>query len=325
MCSLLTLTLLWLTQNPPSADLPLELIGGWRLTGEFARGAIAIDHVGKKIYLVGHAQQNEVYEYDLPTHGTGKDINTWPILKPIRVIPAWWKDGYANGLAFHDGKLWAAARKYYDTAPPETMTLFAMTGETIDIKLPRQQFAGFVKSVGKFPEIGCGGYESGQGAAFGPTLATLEGKKLIDNNFANDWKTREKREPNYHSVDHKDSWVALEPREINGVKEGRWACDRIYGGGIRTSTGIYYWPTMGIGDIDYKRQNETFAATNITYLYHYDPTTYKLIGWKKLDDIGRVHGHDISPDGKHFYLCEVHAWKSGLYQTDPVVRLYQLK
>lgn len=302
-----------------------ELLGGWCLTGEFARGGIAINHESKKLYLVGHAQRREVCEFDLPAHGTGVEITSWPKLKPTRTIQGWWKDGYANSLAYHDGKLWAAVRKYYDTAPPATLTLFSDTGESKTIKLPRQQFGGFVKSAGQFPELGCGGYESGQGSAFGPTLATLDGKSLIRHSFNANWDAREKRDPNYYPVGNKDTWSALEPRLNNGVKEGRWACDRIYGGGIRLKTGIYYWPSMGVGDIDYKRQNETFAATNTTYQYRYDPETYKLLGWKKLPELGPILGQEISPDGKLLYLSEGKAWKSGRYKVDPVVRVYLIK
>jgi hypothetical protein len=302
-----------------------QLLGGWRITGEFSRGGIAINHESKTLYVVGHAQRQEVYEFDLPDFGKGVKVGDWPALKSKRVIPGWWQDGYANSLVYHDGKLWAAVRKFYDTSPPSTLTLFALGGESRTIKLPRQQYSGFVKSAGQFPELGCGGYESGQGSAYGPTLATLEGKSLIAHDFNNNWDTREKREPNYFPVGHKDSWLALEPREVNGKKEGRWACDRIYGGGVRLKTGIYYWPQLGIGDIDYARQCDTFAATTATYQYRYDPETYKLLGWEKLSDLGPIHGQDISPDGKLLYLSEGNAWKSGLYQVDPVVRVYQIK
>ncbi|HMO36419.1 MAG TPA: hypothetical protein PKA06_10275, partial [Gemmatales bacterium] len=293
------------------------LLGGWRLTAEFARGGMAIDHTGKKLYLVGHAERDEVYEYELPEMGPGQDPQQWPALKPVRVIPGWWQDGYANSLAYHEGKLWAAIRKFYDTSPPKTLTLFASDGSQKEINLPRQQFSGFVKSAGKFPELGCGGYESGQGSAFGPTLATIEGKALIYHDFNADWKSREKREPNYYPVERKDCWTALEPREIQGKLEGRWACDRVYGGGVRLPSGIYFWPYMGIGDIDYARQSTTFAAKDQTYLYQYDPTNYALIGWKALPELGLITGHEVSPDGKLIYLVEGNVWKSGLYQVDP--------
>lgn len=313
----------WAEDKPEST---FKLLGGWRITGEFAIGGIAIDHVNRKLYMVGHGQRNEVYEYDLPEHGTGSDPAAWPRVNMVRKIPGWWEGGYANNLAFHEGKLWAAPRKFYDMKPPPNLVLFAMSGETKNIFLPRQEYGGFVKSPGsKFPEVGGGGYESGQGSAFGPTLAKLDGTRLIHHDMSGKWNTREKREPNYYPVGHKDGWTALEPRTINGKIEGRWACDRIYGGGIRLPTGIYYWPQMGIGDIDYKRQCRTFAATNVTYQYRYHPESYKLIDWKPFDGLGAIVGQDISPDGKLLYLNEEHIWKSGIYKVDPALRLYEIK
>ena len=113
------------------------------------------------------------------------------------------------------------------------------------------------------------------------------------------------------------------PRKVNGVLEGRWACDRVFGGGLRLESGIYYWPLMGIGDIAYKRQNLTFAAKNKTYQYRYDPVSCQLLGWKEMPDLGPILGQEISPDGKQIYLCEGDAWKSGVWKADPVLRLYQ--
>lgn len=322
----LLLTCLVAVQAEDKPESTFKLLGGWRITGEFARGGIAIDHTNRKLYMVGHAQRNEVYEYDLPEHGTGSDPASWPRVNMTRKIPGWWEGGYANNLAFHDGKLWAAPRTFYDMKPPPNLVLYARSGETKNVFLPRQQYSGFVKSPGgKFPEVGGGGYESGQGSAFGPTLAKLDGTRLIHHDMSGKWDTREKREPNYYPVGHKDGWTALEPRTINGKKEGRWACDRIYGGGIKLPTGVYYWPYMGTGDIDYKRQNITFAATDVTYQYRYDPETYKLNGWKLIPDLGAVHGQEVSPDGKLLYLNEGNAWRSGLYKADPVLRLYEIK
>ena len=149
--------------------------------------------------MAGHTQRNEVYEYTLPAHGTGTDINTWPKVDKVRVIKGWWPgvEGYANGLVWHKGKLWAAPRVFYDMKPPNVTKLYATDGEVMTIQLPRQQFAGFVKSA-KDLQLGCGGYESGQGSAFGPTLATLDGKVLINHSFRSTWDQREKRDPNYH-------------------------------------------------------------------------------------------------------------------------------
>jgi len=277
--------------------------------------------------MVGHGQRQEVYEYDLPEHGTGSNPASWPRVNIARTIPGWWpEDCYANNLSYHEGKLCAAPRKFYDMKPPPNLILFAKSGEAKNVFLPRQEYGGFVKSSGgKFPEVGGGGYESGQGSAFGPTLARLDGTRLIHHDMSGKWDTREKREPNYYPVERKDGWTALEPRTFNGKKEGRWACDRIYGGGIRLPTGIYYWPQMGVGDIDYKRQNRTFAATDITYEYRYHPETYKLLSWKPLPDVGSIVGQEVSPDGKLLYLNEAFAWQSGIYKADPVLRVYDIK
>lgn len=310
-------------QPPATEELNLKPLGGWRISSEYSRGGIAIDYANSKLYMVGHAHRNEVNEFHLPAHGTGTDINNWPRLDPVRVIKRWWpaEEGYANGLIWHKGKLWAAPRVFYDMKPPSVTKIYATDGEVITIPIPRQQFAGFVKSASEF-EIGCGGYESGQGSAFGPTLATVAGKILINHSFKGTWEQREKREPNYHAANEKD-WVAITPKKVDGILEGRWACDRVYGGGIRQASGVYYWPLMGIGDINYRRQNTTFAAANKTYQYRYDPTTYKLLGWKEMPGLGSVLGQEISPDGQRIYLCEGDAWTSGRWKAAPVVRLFQ--
>lgn len=319
---LLITSTVWSEEKPEST---FKLLGGWRITGEFAIGGIAIDHANRKLYMVGHAQRHEVYEYDLPEHGTGSDPAKWPRVNIVRTIPGWWEGGYANNLVFHDGKLWAAPRMFYDMKPPPNLILFARTKETKNVFLPRQQYGGFVKSPGQFPEVGGGGYESGQGSAFGPTLGKLDGTRLIHHDMSGKWDTREKREPNYFTLKGKDGWTALEPRIINGKKEGRWACDRIYGGGIRLPTGIYYWPHMGIGDINYDRQNRTFAAKNVTYQYRYHPETYQLLGWKEIPDLGGIIGQDVSPDGKLLYLNEENVWKNGIYKVDPALRVYEIQ
>lgn len=318
---------------PPSSELNLTLQGGYRITGEFSRGAIAIDHANRKMWMVGHAQRNEVYEYDLPVMGTGSNVNTWPILPIKRIIQGWWPagEGYANGLAFWNGKLWACPRVFYDMQPPPVTKMYATDGEVRTINIPRQKFAGFVKSAGGL-ELGGGGYESGQGSSSGPSLAKLDGTALIQYGWPSlpsdspaAWNERCPREPNYWYIGHTDNWVAWEPRpNSSGVVEGRWASDRIYGGGIRHSTGIYFWPWMGTGELNYALQTSTFALDkdNRTYLYRYDPTTYKLSGWKLRDFTGPILGQEISPDGQTLYLTEGSQWASGLYKVDHILRVY---
>jgi len=310
--------------DPQPTELNLQLLGGLRLNLAYGRGGIAIDHTAKKLYVVGHSQRNEVAEIDLPeAYGTGSDVNAWPILNPTRIIPGWWQGGYANSLAFIDGKLWAAPKSGYDTNPPNSTTLYAMTGETLAIPLPRQRFSGFIKSATGV-EFGCGGYESGQGYAYGPTLATLDGQVLMNRDNTNSWDKRERREPNYFrsTTPGNYTWVALDPVDIDGDGDldGCWACDRIYGGGLRFSHGVYYWPHMGCGEINYNWQTPTFGATTKTYQYRYDPASYSRIGWKEFDG-GRVVGHELMPDGK-VCLSIGSAWTQGT-ETKPAIKFYE--
>jgi len=306
---------------PAPAELNLQLIGGWRLTGEFSRGQLAMDHATMRAFVVGHEQRNEVNEYQLPPMGTGVDINTWPKVVKTKTIAGWWQGGYGSGIVYLGGQLRVAPKTFYDMAPPATTTIFAQDGTTQVVNVPRQRFAGFVKGVGSL-ELGSGGYESGQGFAMGPTLATMAGEKLIDFPQSTAWDRRCPREPNYWPKGA-DDWTALKPVDGKGV----WACDRVWGGGLRFTHGIYYWCFMGVGDIDYARQNETFAAENKTYLYRFDPVTYKLIGWKEwpVNTSLRVRGQEISPDGKYVYLLRTNAWKSGMYTVDPILEVYEVK
>lgn len=303
---------------PTPTELNLQLLGGWRLTGEFSRGHLAIDHATMRAFVVGHAQRNEVNEYKLPAMGVGADVNTYPKVVRTNLIPGFWQGGYGSGIVWDKTQLKVAPKKFYDTAPPTTTTIYAQDGTTQVVNVPRQRFGGFVKSATGY-ELGSGGYESGQGFAMGPTLASLDGTKLIDFPQNAAWAGRCPRDPNYWPVGA-DDWTALKPVDGKGV----WACDRVFGGGLRFNHGIYYWCWCGIGDIDYKRQNETFAATNKTYLYRFDPVTYKLIDWKEFP-IGKVCGQEISPEGKYVYLIEAQAWASGMYKEDPVLKVYEVK
>lgn len=298
------------------------LLGGWRLACPFAVGGIAINFENNRLWLVGHAQRTEVEEFILPEMGKGSAVNSWPALKPVKTIQGWWqKDCYAQSLCWWKGKLWASPRHGYDTAPPPTLELSAWDGEKVVVKVGRQAYSGFVKKgPNQEPFVGSGGHESGQGWAFGPTLATLKGETLIKNDQRADWNAREKREPNYYPINHKDQWFALEPRTVNGVREGRWANDVIHGGGLALPEGITYWPWMGVGEIDYALQNETFAKESKTYVYRYDPKSFKLISWEP-SQIGAICGHELDSQGR-IYLSERYAWKSELYDADPIIRVY---
>jgi hypothetical protein len=307
------------TPAPTSSD-DRQLVGGWKLTNRFARGCIAIDWSMNTLAAGGPATENSLLLFDLPSMGLGTDLKTWPVLKPKEKVAAFWPaDCYPSGLAWWNDDWWVSPRKFYDTSPPADQTWYSRKGKKPHFNLPRQQFNGMVKTFGKDPVPGGGGYESGQGSAFGPTLASADGKRLITHDFNATFEKRERREPNYWPVGHKDSWVACEPRGDDGKKVGVWACDRIYAGGLILDDGVHFWPSMGIGDIDYNRQNDTFAASNKTFEYRYD-TNHKLTGWRETA-FGPIVGQEFGPKGE-VILAEGNAWQSGEYQVDPVVRVY---
>jgi hypothetical protein len=320
----------------PTATTNRKLLGGWRVTEEFAQGVIAIDFIQMKLWMVGHVQRQELLEYDLPPMGIGPDADAYPRVNSVKRSAPFWQDGYANGLILWRGKLWASPRKFYDTTPPPTLSLFAQDGERLTLNLPRQVFSGFVKrGPGLDPLIGCGGYESGQGSSSGPSLATLEGRSLLQYSWPADpgpvgsngvpasWNDRAPREPNYSCSS--DSWVAWKPRIINGMLQGRWASDCIYGGGLMLPEGITYWAYQGTGDLEYGRQRPTFAAQGLerTYEYRYDPSKYKLSGYFARPDLGSgpVLGQELGPDGK-VYLAHGSQWTSGGFQADVALRVY---
>jgi hypothetical protein len=222
-------------------------------------------------------------------------------------------NAYTSGLLLWRGKYWAAPKVYYDTAPPLTMQIIAEDGETLTLPLQRQAFAGFVKrGPGQDPYIGCGGDESGQGGACGPTLAKMDGTVLItygrpfdlgpidaENRPAN-WNQRAPRPPNYTCAWGVDSWVAFNPRVINGVLEGRWAAERVYGGGLVLPEGdVCYWARLALGNIDYGWQMSTFVpeTQRRTYEYRYDATTFAFKNYQ-LTGLGQVGGQELDADGR---------------------------
>ena len=313
------------TYNDANAQaVERTLLGGWRLRAGgigFARGAIAIDFSQNKLWLVGHAQQNIIYEYDLPPMGTGdggEEFQNWPALDPVRTIQGWWPDaanggyssaGYANGLLFWRGKLWMAPRVFYATVNAgDPLTIYAEDGESITFpNLLRQKFSGFVKrGPGLDPLIGGGGMESGQGSSMGPSLATLAGQPLIEYATLADnaglpgdnleyWNTRPPRPTNYTPIGcfanlgdtesvgcPQDSWVGWIPRMIDGELQGRWASDTLFGGGLVLPEGITYWASLGIGNIDYRCQCQGFSYIGWDiYQYRFDPNTYQFLDYTR--------------------------------------------
>lgn len=328
-------------QPPPAATTGRQLIGGWRLAQDFARGPIAIDFATMRCWMVGHQQSDTIMEYRLPPMGSGEDLKGWPRVDPVGSTPKWWPDiegsyTYCHGLAFWKGKVWASPRVFYAGAGIQgdgNLVLYAQDGETITVPLPRQKFAGFVKrGPGLEPYIGGCGYQSGQGSVAGPTLATMGGQVLISYGWPGSpganleyWNDRAPRDPNYSLEGGGDSWVAWTPRSINGKLEGRWASDLIYGGGLVLPEGITYWPIMGVGELNYGLQSLCFAKPgNLrTYEYRYDPSTYKLTSFALRDDFRwmGVGGQELGPDGK-VYLAHREQWASGVYEVDVALKVY---
>ena len=329
---------------PPSGSGNRQLIGGWRLAEEYANGAIAIDFSRMKLWMIGDRRLSTIVEYNLPAMGSGLDLNAWPAVAPVRRIPLFLtpesgqivgpgqEQIYGNGLAYFRGKLWVAPKVYYDTATPATLRLHAEDGEILTLNLPRQRFSGFVKrGPGLDPYVGCGGYESGQGSCSGPTVATLSGQRLLEYGWpglpgANleHWNERAPREPNYSIA--ADDWVAWNPRMVSGELQGRWASDRILGGGLALSDGIWFWPWMGTGELKYANQTYTFAPyeLNKTYAYRYHPTTFQFIDYQVLSEFGSspIGGQELGPDGK-IYLAQRDQWNSGnTYATDVALKVY---
>ena len=346
---------------PPVAGAwNLELLGGWRVKEDFARGSFTIDYATMTLYMAGHAQRRETKVYTLGDFTPGSDLNNYKIITPTGTIPKFWTESsegqgtYADNYCFMDGILWVAPRTFYEMRPVNFTTIYpTVIGASasraavlpMTIKgLRSTAFGGFVKSAGKFPMLGGGGYESGQGSAFGPTLGSFkpgdvegyyDGTTLIDYPWAGnlDFSKRAPRFPNYQPVTTGDTWVALHPRDVNGdgVNEGCWASDIIKSGGIAHATGIYYWACLGTGLIDYKYQSTCLAKSFMNVMYRYDPVTYKLLshtewpGGTVDGDPQAIIGSDISPDGKYLYLMQANQWKGGLYKVDSVLRVYAIK
>jgi len=332
------------TPSPSSTPTPVPPVGERRMVGgcigheEWSSGRIAIDFATGRLWMIGHDQvavgpegAPNVHEYRLADcNGTGGDPSTWPTLQPVRTTGKFWPNldsqgAYCNGLAFFRGKLWCSPKTMYASSPITAagpLQLIAPDGDTINLKLPRQKFSGFVKRAGQEPLIGGGGYASGQGSVSGPTLATMDGRVLLSYEWpaspgANleNWNLRAPRDPNYWVIGHGDSWVGWEPRVIKGIREGRWASDNLEGGGLLLPDGLKYWPIMGKGELNYAYQSTAFANPDPaagalqTYEYTYNPKTYQFQSYRPVS-MGLVRGQEIAPDGT-VYLAQ--KWLRGNY------------
>jgi hypothetical protein len=101
------------------------------------------------------------------------------------------------------------------------------------------------------------------------------------------------------------------PRTINGQLEGRWASDRVWGGGLVLPEGICYWPWMATGSIDYAIQNFTFGVDrlNRTYRYLYDRTSFAFQRYG-YTGLGEVRGQELDAQGR-VYLSIADQWTVG--------------
>ena len=306
---------------PPPVGGQQTLQGGWTLGEQYMQGCFAIDFSRMKLW-VGQVYGGSLSEYDLPAMGSGTNPASWPRLTPVRTINGWWPNfsttgasnyegvaTYVNGLIWWRNKLWAAPKVFYAQNPSPVTTLHAQDGEVITIPLERQVFAGFVKrGPGLDPFIGCGGYESGGSSqSSGPSLATLSGQVLLRYQWpalpgANleHWNLRAPRDTNYSVNDPGHEWVGWTPRLINGVLEGRWTIDRVFGGGLALSDGyIHYWGYLATGALSYAEM-QLGHKDPLTYRYRYNATTYQFVDFSYQPEFtdGPVLGQEIGPDGK---------------------------
>lgn len=313
-------------------------------------------------------QTDEIVEFTLPSPGQGSDPSRWPVVQPTRTIQPWWPARppetfgvYANDLAWYLGQLWVAPRAFYDLRAGQDLTLYPwsptdgpQTPETIS-GLPERVFSGFIKrGPGESPYIGGGGYESGTTGpglvSAGPSLAIRAGggaHRVLDypgyyetpGPSMEYWNLRAPRDADYIAGGG-DTWVSWEPRG----GEGRWASDRIYGGGLLLPEGVYYWALQGVGETDYFLQRrgcypDTFTefGKNVVYVYsrefESDPSRRpSLIRSQEFELFDRkpylcggshaVVGRERGPDGA-VYLMVRNAWTSGFYQADPVLTIWR--
>jgi len=296
--------------------------------------------------MSGHAQRNETCVFDISAgHTLGTDPNAFARLKPVEKIPAWWLQSgtglgtYAGSYAMWKGKLWAAPKTFYETAPKNETLLVAIDGEKLVVQgLRGQAFGGFVKPATGDPYIGAGGNDSGQGGSYGPTLGTLAGQSLVDYPWQpTTWENRALRPANYRldplAKEKGDVWYCFNPRpDADGVLQGRWAADQVYGAGVVHSTGIYRWVCLGVGDINYAYQTRCLSKRYQNAVYRYHPTTYQLLditNWgtdgEHGPDARLIAGGELSPDGKLLYVMQGYAWKAGLYTVEPILWVYEVK
>ena len=326
----------------------LNFVGGYRLKGPWARGSFAVDWRAKILRMTGHVHGNTILTYDLAAAGPPE---LFPEVSPVSEDWGWWPQQkqnaagqYANGLWFDGEHWWAVCRAHYDTAPRGDMDVYRDDGLTWTVPLPQQKFSGFVKpqpgaDLVSWPYFGCGGYESGQGTCSGPTLAVYDGTVLLeyaDFNLESPgpnleyWDHRAPRLPDYSIW--RDEWLAWKPRVRNGKREGRWASDWLYGGGVILPGGLLcYFPWQGTGELRYDWNPPHFDQRTITFaesesknrscLLAYDTATMQCVEFDRVfnDFWGPVRGQEVDPQGR-LWLAQ----GFGHGDAEVVIRVYEV-
>lgn len=196
--------------------------------------------------------------------------------------------------------------------------------------------------------IGQGGYESGQSSATGPTLAAayrntdlmLDCVSLLNFTWGAAAAGRESRPPDYSEF-----FWGPNPTDVNadGVLEGYWAADRVYGGPcwIETDTchGLLYFTIQGCGPLNYQLQNDVFSTDRKSRVYIYHPKDIAAVasGTKKADQIRgsyfeytlpfagkEINGAHFDPVEKKLYLLQ--RWGYGDFRESyPILMVYQVQ
>ncbi len=324
----------------------LNLVGGYKLKAPWARGSFAVDWRTMTLRMTGHVHDTSLHTYNLANAGP---MESFPEVNPVATEYGWWphfkEDGqtaqYANGLWFDGEKYWAACRAHYDTTPRWDMDVYGSDGTVWNIPLAQQRFSGFVKpppgdDLISWAYFGCGGYESGQGTCSGPTLADYTGQVYLEYDWLpnpgpslSQWDTRAPRRPDY--IVGSDTWLGWVPRTINGVLQGRWASDWLYGGGVILPDGpLCFFPYQGTGQLHYDWNPPNFDQRTITFaegewanrssLLAYDPATFQCVEFDRLLDFaGPVRGQEVDPEGR-LWLAEGY----GHGDAEILLRVYQV-
>jgi hypothetical protein len=309
-----------------------ELIGGWVLNQDFARGGLAIDFTTMAAYSGGHAHHTKINHYQLGAMGQGSDMASWPIIAKSSVIEAFWPPiGGSEGVNYgamqlRDGVLWVCPRGWYtngDSNPLIVSGLNLTTGEIERRTIPvsTQAFGGgFIKGHPTDWIVGAGGYISGQSSVAGPTAVTINGEVLLSQvDFSIlDFDRREKRPPTSWPKTGVDNFMAFNPR--NGV--GAWGADSVTGGGIWTDRGVCYWPNLGTGEAEYRDAAVRFTGGYVPWLCAFD-TDWKNPAWSEWTH-GPIASSEIGPDGL-VYMLSLNARKLNEFVTAPAIKVFRVK